>query len=450
LATSSSDVLFLWKKLKPLLKVIEQCTSLSVNAGKTQICLTCPSTFTENVSKFLDADGDLEADYIKPYLKYLGIFVGVNFEEARDLSYKGPLAKFVKVINFLSSVECGFTTTISLYSMLALSVFAYVGQFYSPPIAVLRKERWAIQVIQHSPYNALPSSMISGLTYCGLPSVPKDLAVSSLASMVRVGSSTGVAFRVSHSLKQDLQSEGVTIASMVSGLPVGSIIGAVTKAQENYEALIKGEYPKPHHISIYVQKFIYSRYFQRVSKVSFCAFLARRIIFFLDVDGLESYCEGILKIYTRIKVDPRLKSTHVKAICNAWCSNSRFGGEALACPFCCEPNFYANDRVAHAISCPSFVAAFCEFYGLDMFPFHGNFVKLLLTGNNFSLSNLGIKAVLFYIYLCFGCYNHSRHGISFDKRSFKFIVERSLRMSKSLRLLHSALFRAKHRDFFNV
>ena len=74
--------------------------------------------------------------------------------------YEVPLKKFAEAAIFISKLDCGMSTAIALYNMLAVSKLSYVATFFTPSVKVKRVERWALQKILCGPFNALPGGAL--------------------------------------------------------------------------------------------------------------------------------------------------------------------------------------------------------------------------------------------------------------------------------------------------
>lgn len=90
-------------------------------------------------------------------MDYLGVYLGVDVGE---LMYDLPLHKYIKSVKLISSLDCGFSTSIALHKILAVSALSYVCSFIYPTKRVFEIEKWALQnsfVVPGTPSLRVPS-----------------------------------------------------------------------------------------------------------------------------------------------------------------------------------------------------------------------------------------------------------------------------------------------------
>ena len=104
--------------------------------------------------------------------------------------------------------------------------------------------------------------------------------------------------------------------------------------------------------------------------------------------------------------------SHLRAVCNHWCTFSRFGNKKHGCLFGCGSD---TDRVSHTICCPKFWVIFCGVCDINSIsPSLENI--FLLNGPCFGYSfDCSVFAIL-ASHVCFLCFNACRHGLPFNRR----------------------------------
>ena len=104
--------------------------------------------------------------------------------------------------------------------------------------------------------------------------------------------------------------------------------------------------------------------------------------------------------------------THLRTVCNHWCTHSRFGVKDRQCLFGCG---HFTDQIAHSCTCPAFWHLFCSIFAFESPPICVNTVLLLQSdwiSNDFDR----ICFVKLGLHTCFLAYNSCRHGVPLSRR----------------------------------
>ena len=160
---------------------------LAPNLDKTQFLLTSNLTREENSLAIMRLDHSVTAQQFLACVKYLGIFLGRDHSSA---NWDPVLHDYIATAKFISSLDCGLMTKISLYNMLAISKLAYVASFVIPNKAALKAEHRALQLLTRGPWNSFHPSLVKNVKALGMPTQAIDLTNLSLASRVRIAHKT--------------------------------------------------------------------------------------------------------------------------------------------------------------------------------------------------------------------------------------------------------------------
>ena len=98
LAIATLNMIQTWKELLPLFNMIFKVSLLEINQGKTQFCTTAIVDAQEILDQLVIFDDQVMFDNVKPYLKYLGIFIGHNYDIVCQKSFEIPMLKYRKTI----------------------------------------------------------------------------------------------------------------------------------------------------------------------------------------------------------------------------------------------------------------------------------------------------------------------------------------------------------------
>ena len=104
--------------------------------------------------------------------------------------------------------------------------------------------------------------------------------------------------------------------------------------------------------------------------------------------------------------------SHLRAICNHWCTFSRFGNKDHPCVFGCG---FQADRISHTAACPRFLEVFFGVCGVDTA--HIDFDELALLSGAWIWSSVHrARFILLATHICFLCFHTCRHGTLFSAR----------------------------------
>ena len=104
--------------------------------------------------------------------------------------------------------------------------------------------------------------------------------------------------------------------------------------------------------------------------------------------------------------------SHLRALCNHWCTYSRFGNKTHPCCFGCGS---PTDQIAHTLACPKFYNVFFGILG-TLCPELAFDQVALLSGDWFDHSIHRARVILLATHICFLCYHSCKHGALFCSR----------------------------------
>ena len=129
---------------------------LHLTIDKTQ-CVVIFNESREVISAELRRiDSSISADLVLDYVKCLGIYVGPG---AYDVAWRRAIFAFKEAVRFVRGIDAGFVPSITLYNILCVSLFAWIGSFLPPSRRVLSEEGKALQRISRGPWNVSPESL---------------------------------------------------------------------------------------------------------------------------------------------------------------------------------------------------------------------------------------------------------------------------------------------------
>ena len=166
LALAVLDVVSAWSIIIRCFDIIRKIASLALNCDKTQFLLTDDLHYEEDKRAICNLDSIVTSAQFGRSIKYLGIFLGFD---AMSLNWDAVCPDFVATAKFIGSLDCGLTTKISLYNMLAISKLSYVATFFPPTRAALLAENRAVQLVSKGPWNAFPPRRLSPSSCLGFP-----------------------------------------------------------------------------------------------------------------------------------------------------------------------------------------------------------------------------------------------------------------------------------------
>ena len=171
-------------------------------------------------------------------------------------------------------------------------------------------------------------------------------------------------------------------------------------------------------IAFFYQKAIHVN-FKKRTPFDWKVFLLKRVHKFFE-EGSHNRIEDLPHIYGKNKgrLGPKFISTHLRTICNQWCSSRRFGMAPGSCPFGCAEG---DDSIAHCLLCPHFEAISRR---VIVIPRRLSLAALLLFEHDgCELDDLECSQCLFYVYICFCAFNSCKHGRKCNLRLIQFIAK---------------------------
>jgi hypothetical protein len=412
----TNNLISTWTLLSKLFKLVTKFASLQLNLDKTQIMIIVHAN-KQIISDALVSISPELAHSVVDAVKYLGVFVGPG---AQAMQWTLASENFLDAVRFLLSLDCGLTATISLFNILALPRLAWLASFINPPCHIRKLVSDSILRLTRGPWNAIPVRCATALKEIGFKNQFCDTVVQSFASRARNACSTisnyhatSIALQASlicndrnlepqdtdwlrHSVFQNL-SDAIDHCRS-SGIPIstdGTQDGIVYQS-------------KVHKLLLHANH----------SRLEFCrSTFQRRLSRFFEVGTFEHCIDHIFAMYRLLgsKYKQCIIVSHLRAVCNQWCTNRRFGLVARHCLFCSAH----SDSLEHYLVCARFASHFCSAINHDFFlPTTENLLCLTHLGND-----LNTKAAAFcciYLHTAFRCYNSCRHGKKMSLRLIRF------------------------------
>ena len=176
------DVAGDWAIIKKCFIIIERASLLHLNIDKSQFFRSSIPYFDAACARLRESDPAISHDRISQKIKYLGIILGHN--TVQD-NWAGPLKRYIDAVYSILNLDCGLTTSLSLYNMLAHSTLSYVSAFFLPNATALAVEKWGLQKILRGPWNAIPSRPVFDFKVIGLPVQARSIFDTSVSAQVR-------------------------------------------------------------------------------------------------------------------------------------------------------------------------------------------------------------------------------------------------------------------------
>jgi len=408
LAIACHNIATAWGIIVRCFVLIQKISALALNSDKTQFLSTSSITQLEDIDLISTLDARVSSLQFRAVIKYLGIFLGFD---ALKVNWDAVSTEYLTVARFIGALDCGVITKISLYNMLAISKLSYVAAFLPPNREVLKVEKRALQLLLRGPWNAIPDGVVKNLKSLGFPVQARDLATISKAARVRVASSTAPAVLDLHGKCIDImqRSPEVVLRHLDYHFLHQSCLHHVVFQHSRFVQ----EFPQFVGKSI-SQKGAYALLAERLPQFDFKKLDAKRLHRHFDTENLEGQIQHVLDLYksssSTIGFAPPL--SHLRAICNHWCTFSRFGQKCHPCCFGCG---FESDRISHTTACPRFLEVFFGICGIhfDLLEFSD---IMLLRGSWIAHSIHRAKFILLATHICFLCHNACRHGSHFSSR----------------------------------
>ena len=407
LALACTNVSACWATIVRCFAVIEKISCLALNTDKTQFLLTSRITCEDDAVAILEFDDTIDPSQLMRAIKYLGIFLGQNHV---DCNWEAALLDYLDTAKFISLLDCGLLTKISLYNMLAISKLSFVASFVPPNLAAKRAESRALQILARGPWNALHPGLLKGARSLGMPSQASDLQTLSLAARTRVAHITSKnVLALNLDFDRLFNSNEIVLCFLDRKLFQSSCIGAVCEAYRDFLAM--------HDVvslGTFSQKKVYQALLPGATPFDIAAFLQRKLSILLGDVPSRDQVTVLINVYSFIskKFAFALTFTHIRAVCNHWCTRSRFGNKTSGCVFGCG---HENDRITHSICCTLFWDFFFEC--IKIHPISISLEEVLLLSDDIEMLCCDRQHVIMIgLHILFLTFNSCRHGAVLDKR----------------------------------
>jgi len=298
-----------------------------------------------------------------------------------------------------------------LYNMLALSKLSYVAAFLPPSRSILKVESRGLQLLLRGPWNAIPGQVIKSISHLGLPTKARDLSLMSQASRIRVASMTSrnVIDVYDKCVNLICNSDEVVLAHLDKNFLYRSSLHHIVFQYRRFvqEFCISDT----EDIS---QKEAYKKLASKLPSFDFAQLYNKRMSRHFGEDVIIPRVSFILECYKKssdvIGFAPVL--THLRTVCNHWCTHSRFGNKTRSCLFGCG---HPNDQVAHSASCDAFWRIYCGIFNFRSPSFCKH--SVLLFQSDWIRDDIDrICFILLGLHTCFLAYNACRHGQPLSRR----------------------------------
>jgi hypothetical protein len=167
-------------------------------------------------------------------------------------------------------------------------------------------------------------------------------------------------------------------------------------------------------ITHFSQKDVYKKINDELDCFSVETYLQRKLFMRIDVVPEISLVNSLVLRYRTAsrKFGFAITFSHVRAVCNHWCTRSRFGNKTSGCCFGCG---HISDRIAHTLICPRFWEFFFSLTHYDCQPLAFIDVLLLTLESNPFDGNLS-DLLLIGTHICFLSYHSCKGGKTLDRR----------------------------------
>ena len=405
LAVIVENVFLAWQILLKCFEIISKVSSLHINTDKTQFLLTS-STKELDAANIVNFDNSVSLDQFRSAIKYLGILIGTD---CLDENWEQVLCDYLATSRFISSLDCGLLTKISLYNMLAIAKLSYVASFLPPNSAALKAENKALQCLCRGPWNAIPPNLLKSVKQIGMPSQAVDLTVLSIASKIRVA----------HETSQTVFARSAEIDSVYNGIDIVLIYldyklcnsTCIKTICTTYNDFVANR--SLNVTGVFSQKKVYNKLWGQRSPFCFKAFVSLKVHRILGTISSDSQLNRIIAAYLfSSSISFALTFTHIRTISNHWCTKSRFQCKNQACAFACG---HQTDNIRHSCACASFWAAF--FRVACIAPFSISLSKIIVfCEDSVPINDHELHTILIGLHTCFLCFNACRHGMAFSDR----------------------------------
>ena len=399
------NVLLAWQILLKCFDMIGKMSSLHLNNEKTQFLLTS-STQNEDIDAMMTYDGRVSMSQFSSTIKYLGMFLG---PECADINWDHVLCDFLVTARFISSLDCGLLTKISLYNMLAISKLSYVASFLPPNVSVLKAENRALQLLCRGPWNAIPPSLLKSVRAIGMPSQATDLTVLSIAAKIRVAHVTSQnVFAKSNEIDNVYNGFDIVLKYLDYKLCNSTCIKSICHAYSDFVS-----HNDIHGLGVLTQHKVYKEISKQRSPFCFKGFISMKASRILNEAPSDRQISNVISGYLFASDKSfALTFTHIRAISNHWCTRSRFGAKNQGCIFICG---HETDAIRHTCVCKKYWDAFFRVSRIAPFTIDLKKIMIFSDGSN-SVCNYELHSIFIGLHICFLCFNSCRHGHSLSDR----------------------------------
>ena len=406
LALAVSNVAVAWHILLRCFVIIQRISSLTINNEKTQFLLTSSTTMTQDIDAIKRSDSCIKDCQFLASIKYLGIFLG---PDCADTNWDHVLCDYLTTSKFISSLDCGLLTKISLYNMIAISKLSYVASFLPPNSVAIRAESRALQLLCRGPWNAIPPNLLKSVKNIGMPAQATDLLSLSMASRIRVAHVTSQTV-FARNLEIDNIFDGFDIVLKYLDLKLynSTCIKSICHA---YCAFIAGN--SLEECGDITQKKIYNKVIRQGAVFCFRSFISLKANRLLGTAPSQVQISNVISKYRFASSRSfALTFTHIRTISNHWCTRSRFGAQSRGCLFACS---HETDSIKHTCICASYWNAFFRVARIPNIPISIEKV-ILFSHDSAPINDDDFRSVLIGLHICFLCFNSCRHGQEFSDR----------------------------------
>ena len=423
LAVAINDVVNGWIKLLKAFWIISNVASLTMNVDKTQFLLSS-STKENDMLAITDSDPSISISQFLSAIKYLGIFVGVDCLQE---NWNAVLCDYIATSRFISSLDCGLMTKISLYNMLAISKLSYVASFLPPNKDALKAENRALQTLCRGPWNAIPPSLLKSVKQIGMPTQATDLTALSIASKIRVAHETSQKiFHMNSEINKIYDGFDIVLIYLDYKLANTTCIKSICNAYDSFRSSPDGN---SINSGVFSQKKIYQKLSSRETPFNFHSFVSLKANRILSVSPCEVVVKKVVDSYSFASSKSfSLTFTHIRTISNHWCTRSRFGAKNRGCLFGCGN---ISDNIKHTCCCPSFWDAFFSVSNICAFPVNLENV-VTFSNDSIPLNETQIKSILIGLHIAFLCFHDCRHGKAFSQRLVQHHMSHFMRKHKKV------------------
>ena len=162
------------------------------------------------------------------------------------------------------------------------------------------------------------------------------------------------------------------------------------------------------------QKAVYSILEGSSRGFDFHSLLRKRLVRHFSITRIDNGIPFVLALYKKatkiVGFAPVL--SHLRAMCNHWCTYSRFGNKRHDCLFNCG---HITDQIAHTIACTSFWDIFFAVSGVSPFPIDIDAIVFIHVPHDACMFDKQMF-ILLGCHICFLTFHDCKHGSPFSSR----------------------------------